>query len=105
MKKLRITQNKGFGITFENGLMASVQWGLGNYCDNHFNKNLDFKGTTPAESNNAEVAVIDSKTGDFVDIDEFLPEGCGGDDVVAGWLTPEQIVDFLVKVKNYKEVK
>ena len=104
MKKLSITQNKGFAITFENGLMASVQWGRGNYCDNHFNTELDFRGSISAESNNAEVAVIDSKTGDFVDIDEFLPEGCGGDDVVAGWLTPEQIVDFLVKVKNYKEV-
>lgn len=104
MKKLSITQNKGFGITFDNGLMASVQWGRGNYCDNHFNDELDFRGTISAESDNAEVAVIDSKTGDFVDIDKFLPEGCCGDDVVAGWLTPEQIVDFLMNVKNYKEV-
>lgn len=99
-KKLSINDNKGFCMTFENGLTASVQWGLGNYCDNHFNYELGFDGKTPAESNNAEVAVI--KDGDLILLDPFIDNAI---DEVEGYLTPEQIVDFLVKVKNYKEVK
>lgn len=102
MKKFGITENKGFHITFENGLTASVQWGRGNYCDNHFNEELDFFGRTPARSDNAEVAVFGVNDG-FLDIDQFLPDDCNSDGVVAGWLTPEQVVDFLMKVKNYKE--
>ena len=29
-----ITQGKGFHIKFGNGRTISVQWGVGNYCDN-----------------------------------------------------------------------
>ena len=101
MKRLAITDNKGFHIEFENGLSASVQWGRGNYCDNHFNDKLDFRGTIPAESNNAEVAVF-GVSGEFLAIEQFLPNGCSSDDTVAGWLTPDQIVDFLVNVKNVR---
>lgn len=100
MKKLIITDNKGFTMTFENGLTASVQWGLGNYCDNHLNYELGFDGTTSAESNNAEVAVI--KDGDLIPLKLFIDNA---NDEVEGYLTPEQIVDFLVKVKEYKEPK
>ena len=99
-KKLLINSNKGFHITFENGLTASVQWGLGNYCDNHFNYELGFDGKTPATSNDAEVAVI--KDGDLIPLDPFIKNA---NDEVAGYLTPEQIVDFLVKVKEYKDPK
>lgn len=71
MKKFVSTMRKGFHITFENGLEASVQWGAGNYCDNHFPKDMDFTFSKDAESNTAEVAVI--KDGDFFDIDRFCP--------------------------------
>jgi hypothetical protein len=101
MKMLKITNNKGFRITFENGLTASVQWGCGNYCDNHFNYELGFDGKTSAQSNNAEVAVFDEHD-DFMNIDQFVPEEVRSDDVVAGWLTPDQIADFLMAVKNYQ---
>lgn len=98
MKKLSINNNKGFHMTFENGLTASVQWGLGNYCDNHFNYKLGFDGKTPAESDTAEVAVI--RDGDLIPLNHFIDNV---NDEVEGYLTPEQIVDFLVKVKDYKE--
>jgi hypothetical protein len=40
-----------------------------------------------------------------MDIDQFLPADCGcSDGMVAGYLTPEQVVDFLMNVKNYKGV-
>lgn len=96
-KKLSINNNKGFQITFENGLTASVQWGCGNYCDNRSNYELGFDGKRPAESDTAEVAVI--KNGDLIPLNPFIDNV---NDEVEGYLTPEQIVDFLVKVKEYK---
>ena len=101
MKKLAITNNKGFHMTFENGLTASVQWGRGNYCENHFNTELDFIGTKPASSNNAEVAVFD-KNGDFLNVNQFLPECVFTDGEVCGHLSPDGIVDFLAKVKDVR---
>lgn len=101
MKKFVSTMRKGFHITFENGLTASVQWGAGNYCDNHFPDDMDFSCSKDARSDTAEVAVFNG--GDFMDIIPFLPEDCSSDGTVAGWLTPEQVVDFLMNVKNYKE--
>lgn len=99
MKKFVSTMRKGFHITFDNGLSASVQWGAGNYCDNHFPADMDFSFSKDAESNTAEVAVF--KGNDFANIDEFLPEGVDSDGTVAGYLTPEQVVSFLVKVSKY----
>lgn len=99
-KKFRSTDRKGFHMTFENGLTASVQWGRGNYCENHFNENLGFCGNGPdAHSNDAEVAII--YKGDLIDIGNFLPEHCSHDGTVAGWLSPEDVLYFLNKVKEY----
>lgn len=100
MKKLRITDKKGFQMTFENGLTASVQWGAGNYCDNRDNMNLLFSKES-ARSNTAEVAVF-GVDDEFVDISLFIADSDRSDNVVAGYLTPDQIADFLMSVKNYK---
>ena len=99
-KKFASTMRKGFNMTFENGLIASVQWGAGNYCDNHFPEDMDFSFSKDAQSDTAEVAVFDGVN--MIDIDDFLPEGCRHSDTVCGWLTPEQVVDFLYNVKNTK---
>ena len=93
------TESKGFHITFKNGLSLSVQWGKGNYCSNY---NGDFYNSfcRGAESATAEVAVF--KGNDFMDINMFLPEGIHNDGQVAGHLIPEEVVDLLVKVKEYE---
>lgn len=41
MGKLLSTRNKGFRMTFDNGFNVSVQWGAGNYCDNHWDCGFD----------------------------------------------------------------
>lgn len=101
-KSFRSTMRKGFQLTFANGLTASVQWGAGNYCDNHFPKDFDFSCSKDAESNTAEVAVI--KGSEFLDANDFAPEECQSLDTVCGYMTPEQVVDFLCAVKNATEV-
>ena len=102
MGKFVSTMRKGFQITFENGLTASVQWGAGNYCDNHCPKDYDFTFSKDANSTTAEVAVIHG--GELIDfIDDFIPEDCSSDGTVAGWLTPEQVLYFLNKVNEWRE--
>lgn len=100
MKKFVSTMRKGFHMTFENGLTVSVQWGgAGNYCDNHFPEDLDFSCNKDAQSDTAEVAVMHGCK--FLNANNFLPEEDADwmDDVI-GWLTPEQVVDLLSRVKN-----
>lgn len=97
-KGFKSTMCKGFTMTFANGLTASVQWGFGNYCDNHHNIDLAFNDTD-IESSTAEVAVFHGKR-NMIDVNHFLPKELGSCDTVAGWLTPDQVVDFLYKVKN-----
>ena len=100
-KKFISTMRKGFQMTFENGMTASVQWGAGNYCDNHFPKDMDFSCSKDASSDTAEVAVI--YKGDLIDfIDKFIPGECSSDGMVAGYLSPEDVLYFLNKVKGWK---
>lgn len=100
MKKFVSTMRKGFQMTFENGLTASVQWGAGNYCDNHFPEDMDFSWSKDASSDTAEVAVMNSK-GDFIDINQFLPERFNGCNLYAGYLSPEEVLYVMNKVKEF----
>lgn len=98
MGKFKSTERQGFHITFENGLTVSVQWGAGNYCDNH--NSWDFSRSKDMESSTAEVAVWCNER--WLNANDFTGEDVeyGFDDVV-GYLTPEQVVDLLVRVKEY----
>lgn len=102
MKKFVSTMRKGFQMTFANGLTVSVQWGAGNYCDNHFPDDRDFSCSKDARSDTAEVAVMHGRK--FLNANQFLPEEDADwmDDVV-GWLTPEQVVSLLERVKSVSE--
>lgn len=101
-KKFVSTMRKGFQMTFENGLTASVQWGAGNDCDNKRPADGDFSCRRDAESNTAEVAVFHQR--DFIDIAPFVPENASENGMVCGWLSPEQVLDFLNKVREFKAV-
>ena len=61
MSKFVSTQNKGFSMTFENGISISVQWGVGNYC----NRKNDGKFDEPMkgefwEATSAEIMIRDT---------------------------------------------
>ena len=84
MKKLSINNNKGFHMTFKNGLTASVQWGLGNYCDNHFNYELGFDGMVMTDYGASNMFKILHRTieepveaGRILCDNEVDMEGCG----------------------------
>ena len=96
--KFVATQNKGFGITFDNGFTISVQWGIENYCENR-NLDIDFedlpnpKEVNRWESRNAEIAVFD-KDGEIIQ--------AGKDDHVIGWLTPNEVAKAIEIVSGYQ---
>ena len=88
----KITQHKGFQLTFPNGWTVSVQWGPGNYCGNR-----EEDWDSPAKSKywecpDAEVAAFDSVTGAW-----YRPKGWSDD--VKGWLDTEEVLAFLAEVK------
>ena len=117
--KMTITEGKGFQITFDNGILVSVQFGCGNYCENYY-KHLEpdwFYGKERQErmwsSKDAEIAVWDTKKNDkWITDDIFKLAGLGGigcDDVAAN-VNTEQLVKVLRtasrwhkwrKVKNF----
>ena len=80
----RITDNKGFQITFDNGYTVSVQFGPGNYSSNYNLSMLDNMGK-PMTANSAETALLDPD-GNFV---------AYKDDDVQGYQTPNDVLELL----------
>ena len=100
--KLKICDNRGFHITFDNGVTVSVQFGYSNYCSNRdLDKSIETQGkpNTPQTSNTAEIAIWDSD--DNWITQQFKDEG----DTVLGWQTPEDILEAMNWAKNYKVIE
>jgi len=91
----KICDARGFHITFENGWTASIQWGAGNYCDNHyasFNEQREIRDT---QSTVAEIAAW-PRSGSLVELDN--------DNTVKGWQSPEEVLEFLNWVSTQSEL-
>lgn len=102
MKKGFISMRRsGFHMTFPNGLTVSVQWGAGCYCDNH--DNWDFTHSKDTESDTAEIAVLDSQE-EFIDPQQFFDYEINNDGMVAGYLTPSQVVELLANVRDWPNI-
>lgn len=86
-----ITDGKGFQITFQNGCTVSVQWGPGNYCDNHGVQYGAQRGKLQWQSKVAEVAIL-LPDGNFYSLPDH------GD--VAGWQTPEEVAKWIEVARN-----
>lgn len=85
----RITDNKGFQITFDNGYTVSVQFGPGNYGSNY---NLDFMANMnkPQSATLVETALI-APNGDFVAYE--------GEDV-QGYVNADGVLELLNYAKS-----
>lgn len=90
-----INENKGFQITFDNGVTVSVQFGGGNYCQNR--SGIYWKPAADgARCADAEVAIW-NKDGWMTR--EYDPDLY--DDVI-GNLNPSQVLMVLIWAKAYK---
>jgi hypothetical protein len=93
------TTGKGFQLTFENGLTISVQWGYFNYCTNRqsplapevlYDELEELKRNKFFDCDTAEIAVWD-ESGKWMDFEN---------DQVKGWVTADEVADYITKVKN-----
>ena len=91
---LTVKENKGFAMSFENGLTISVQFGVRNYCSarDFYASFGDEKKQEVWESADCEIAIIGKKQmwHNF------------GDDEVKGWVGADEVADWIHKVKNAK---
>jgi len=88
----KITQNKGFHMTFANGYAVSVQWGRGNYCENQ-HCGVVWGEPVPA-CEDAEVAAFDPN-GAFMHLSN-------GDDVM-GRMSADEVLAFMNAVAAIQE--
>lgn len=82
--------NKGFHITFSNGVTISVQWGSSNYCNNRSLDVIDTLNQDPKECKNAEIMIWKS-TGDLKPNFDWWDSR----DNVRGYCTPEQVLEAM----------
>jgi hypothetical protein len=93
---LKATMNRGFSLTFENGLTISVQFGGGNYCSNR-NTSLDYQAEMKqqiTECQNAEIAIWDKEDIWF----DF------GDDQVKGYVNADDVAMWIIRAKCAKDI-
>lgn len=86
--------NKGFRMAFKNGLILSVQWGVGCYCSR--SRELPFGQERDHEiwsSDTAEIAVI-GRDGKFVTEEFFHDAG----DKIVGYLTTDEVAELVSRV-------
>jgi len=99
MTGLSSTYNKGFSLTFENGLTISVQFGYENYCsrknDSGFSCDI-WKSDQPIiKSMDAEIAIWDAHNNWY----DF------GNDTVTGWVNPDEIAKWIYVVSKAKSLE
>lgn len=89
----KITNTKGFHVTFDNLYTVSVQFGGLNHCDNYNDPVANWGKSGEKGCANAEIAVIDPR-GDLIEIPPWI-EG----DTVRGYITPKQLLEVLNAVE------
>lgn len=86
------TQNKGFQITFPNLWTISVQWGVGNYCEN------GYIGEWGGEMKKMRVYCPTAEIGIWDENGNWFNFG---HDQVKGYCTPEEVVEWINKVSKF----
>ena len=94
---IKSTYNKGFQMTFDNGLSISVQFGAGNYSSNRdLSKpsGVEMKKAV-TEATSAELAIWDENNVDF-----HFKEGLN-----KGWVQSDEVAIWIAKVQRAKDIK
>jgi len=108
MEGFKITDHKGFHITFANEVTVSVQFGPGNYCDNRNMSYDEPREKTTLKSQTAEIAIYESN-GTW--LTRFCPVIENKGDDVSGWVKPDCVLASLLwaqslnknNIKAYKK--
>ena len=98
----KITNGKGFHITFPNGVTVSVQFGVANYCANYptlILTDITSESIKQAEagSHDAEIAIWD-KDGNWI-TKKFKQN----EDNIIGYQSPNDLLKILIWAEQYKK--
>jgi len=85
-------ENKGLQMTFENGLTISIQFGVGNYCER--------RSFTASFRSEMDEPIIQSATAEIAIWDAELVWYNFGSDTVTGWVSTDDVADWIYRVKN-----
>ena len=90
------TFNRGFNMSFKNGLTISVQWGEGNYCGRKKAVYLSTDLRNPVvESFDAEISIWENNYSKI----NF------GNDSVLGYCSTEEVSNWIHKTSNASSLK
>jgi len=100
----RICNNRGIHITFKNNVTVSIQFGVGNYCENRY-KDYDTHYNKPMKSVDCELAIWDNNINEYEAqwITSRCPYVNTYGDMVVGYIVADKIPDILKWAKEYKE--
>jgi len=84
----KTNQNKGFTMTFKNGITISVQFGAGNYCER---RNL----TAPIQGE-MQMNTVESKTAEIAIWDKEGTWFSFGHDTVKGWVEADEVATWII---------
>ena len=91
----KITEGKGFHMTFANGWTVSVQWGAGNLCPNY--------NAYPSDKSERAYKDMQRKLGEKgVPVAEVGWWKDSGDVEVAGYMSPDEVAAFMVELAARK---
>lgn len=99
---IKITENKGFQMTFDNGLTISCQIGSNNYCANRdFNKRYGAEMLQSiTECDNCEIAIWDEDNR-WITGEIFREMGMEStEDAVAGWVDTMTVAKVIAYVST-----
>lgn len=93
----RAFQDKGFQISFANGLTISIMFGKGNYCEHRYAPENSPNGSVDAEFAVWETSTDENPRGPYVFADGI--EGTGH----TGWVSPDNIAKAIAIVAGHKQ--
>ena len=100
MSMLTATINQGFTMRFNNGMVISVQWGEGNYCDNCSRYHKDDSSRKRNSCTNAEIAIWDKDGNHYMFEDNRFEMGWVDADEVATWIHITSMANNLTHLEN-----
>jgi len=84
----KTNQNKGFTMTFKNGITISVQFGTGNYCER--------RSMTAPIQGEMKMNMVESKTAEIAIWDKEGAWFNFGYDVVKGWVDTDEVATWII---------
>ena len=92
------THNRGFQMTFQNGITISVQFGTDHYCEHRksaYDRLTDDTAPAIVESKSAEIAIWD-KNGTLFGFEY---------DQVKGWVDADEIAEWIALIQYAEDLK